>query len=171
MTDLRQAAQQALDALEHADKDDFWREQRDAITALKAALEQQQAEPSMWGSGDGYWILAEDKPARPDKELFNIPFYTAQPQRNPLTMQPIVQDKRGVFRFKRNGLVDALYEHGVKTGLSLNELHCMDFTDEDRQQFAQLIGYSVSGYGSLSYVSDEAYEAAEQAAHGIKEGT
>ena len=44
MTDLRQAAQQALDALEHADKDGFWREQRDAITALKAALEQ-QAEP------------------------------------------------------------------------------------------------------------------------------
>jgi hypothetical protein len=47
MSDLRQAAQQALEALERADKDEFWREQRDAITALKAALEQ-QAEPSQW---------------------------------------------------------------------------------------------------------------------------
>jgi hypothetical protein len=45
MTDLRQAAQQALEALERADKDDFWREQRDAITALKAALEQPEQEP------------------------------------------------------------------------------------------------------------------------------
>ena len=45
MSDLRQAAMLALDALEHADKDGFWREQRDAITALRTALEQQQAEP------------------------------------------------------------------------------------------------------------------------------
>lgn len=92
-----------------------------------------------------------------------------QPQRKPLTMQPIIKDERGVLRFKKNGLVDVLYEHGVNTGLGLNELHCMNFTDEDRQQFAQLIGYSVSGYGSLSYVTDEAYEAAEKSVHGIKE--
>jgi hypothetical protein len=83
-------------------------------------------------------------------------------------MQPLV-DVNGVTRFRKNGLVDALYEHGVKTGLSLNELHCMEFTDEDRMQFAQLIGYSLNGYGELSYVTDDAYEAAEQAAHGIKE--
>ena len=87
-------------------------------------------------------------------------------QRQPV-MQPIVQDEKGIIRFKRNGLVDALYEHGVKTGLGLNELHCMDFTEADRQQFAQLIGYSVSGYGDLSYVTVEAYEAAERAAHNI----
>jgi len=99
-----------------------------------------------------------------DKRLMEMP-----PQRKPLTMQPIIKDPRGVLRFKKNELVDALYEHGVKTGLGLNELHGMGFTDEDRQQFAQLIGYSVSGYADLSYVTDEAYEAAEQAAHGIKE--
>jgi len=45
MSDLKQAAMQALEALERADKDDFWREQRDAITALKAALEQPEQEP------------------------------------------------------------------------------------------------------------------------------
>jgi hypothetical protein len=91
----------------------------------------------------------------------------AQPTPVPLNpMQPIV-DVNGVTRFKKNGLVDALYEHGVKTGLGLNELHCMKFSDEDRMQFAQLIGYSLSGYGSLSYVSDASYDAAEEAAHGI----
>jgi hypothetical protein len=40
MNDLRTAAQQALEALEYAHKDGFWREQSNAITALKAALEQ-----------------------------------------------------------------------------------------------------------------------------------
>ena len=78
----RATVQQALLALE-----DWWGSFPDfrslhdkvAIAALRTALEQ-QAEPTMWGSGDGYWILAEDKPMRPDKELFNIPFYTAPPQ-------------------------------------------------------------------------------------------
>lgn len=31
---------------------------------------------------------------------------------------------------------------------------------DDRQHFAQLIGYSHSGYGSLSYATDRVYEAA-----------
>lgn len=56
MTDLRQAAQQALEALEGlwenggvvVWKPDCSNEPRKAITALKAALEQQQAEPSQW---------------------------------------------------------------------------------------------------------------------------
>jgi antitoxin component HigA of HigAB toxin-antitoxin module len=43
MTDLRQAAQQALEALEGADAVDT--DMQAAITALKNALEQQQAEP------------------------------------------------------------------------------------------------------------------------------
>ena len=66
----------------------------------------------------------------------------AQPAHVPLsTMQPLVE-VNGVTRFKKNGLVNALYEHGLKTGLGLNELYCMDFSDEDRMQFAQLLGYS-----------------------------
>ncbi len=86
------------------------------------------------------------------------------------TTQPLVTDGQGVLRFQKNALVDALYEHGVKTGLGLNELHRMDFSDEDRQQFAQLIGYSLSGYGTLGYVSDEAYAAAERAAMTAQKG-
>lgn len=42
----------------------------------------------------------------------------------------------------------------------MNALTQMDFTDDDREQFAQLIGYSLSGYGDLSYVSNESFEVA-----------
>ena len=32
------------------------------------------------------------------------------------------------------------------------------FSQEDQEQFAQLIGYSVSGFGDLSYVSDDTFD-------------
>lgn len=65
-------------------------------------------------------------------------------------MQPIVfVDK--VARFKKNNIVrfilDALRE---KNGIGLNELNLMPFPAEDWEQFMQLIGYSVSGYGDLN---------------------
>ena len=69
-----------------------------------------------------------------------------------------------VVRFKRNAIVDALLDHGQKTGLGLNELaagKAGTFSNEDWQQLAQLIGYSLSGYSELSYVDDDAYGAAE----------
>jgi hypothetical protein len=72
--------------------------------------------------------------------------------------QPIKLYPNGVVRFKSNELVDALFEHGCKTGLSMNELFDMNFTNEDRMQFAQLLGYSVFGYCDLSYVSEESAE-------------
>lgn len=44
----------------------------------------------------------------------------------------------------------------------MNTLARLKFPDVDRAQFAQLIGYSVSGYGELSYTElDAAYEAAQ----------
>jgi hypothetical protein len=43
----------------------------------------------------------------------------------------------------------------------MNRLAMMDFSDEDRAHFAQLIGYSLYGWADLSYVSDEAFERAE----------
>jgi hypothetical protein len=42
----------------------------------------------------------------------------------------------------------------------MNHLAEMDFSAEDREQFAQLIGYSLSGFGELDYVSDATYDAA-----------
>jgi len=142
--------------------------QCEALAGELKAIKQEQGEPVagyFYTNDNGCYIECDPKH---QGEEGVVPLYTKPQQHKPL-MQPIIKDAHGVLRFKKNGLVDALYEHGVKTGLGLNELHCMDFTVEDRQQFAQLIGYSVEGYGSLSYVTDEAYDAAAEAAHGIKE--
>ena len=65
------------------------------------------------------------------------------------TFQPVIIAKDGVARFKPNAIVDFLLRKG---GFDMNDLVRMDFTDEDRAQFAQLIGYSVCGYGELNYV-------------------
>jgi len=70
-------------------------------------------------------------------------------------IQPLANDKQGVLRFKPNKIVEFLAEG------KLNELARMDFPQEDWEQLAQLIGYSLAGYGSLSYVTDETYATAE----------
>jgi hypothetical protein len=70
-------------------------------------------------------------------------------------IHPIQQIIKG--RFVPNKIVQYLLDNG---GINMNELAIRVFDDEDRQQFAQLIGYSVSGYASLSYVSDESSSAA-----------
>jgi hypothetical protein len=72
-------------------------------------------------------------------------------------VQPLVDDD-GITRFKRNAIVCFLLDAGP---YDMNKLALMPFSDEDREQFAQLIGYSLSGFGELSYVSDETYERAE----------
>jgi hypothetical protein len=75
-------------------------------------------------------------------------------------MQPLIKDPEGVIRFRKNMIVRFLLDNGP---WDLNKLAQMPFSNEDRQQFAQLIGYSLSGYGELPYVDDEAYERAEVA--------
>ena len=76
-------------------------------------------------------------------------------------MQPIGKDSHGRLRFKANAIVDYLLEKG---GVDLNHLATVEFPQEDREQFAQLIGYSLSGFSELGYVRDETYNAAEQKA-------
>lgn len=73
-------------------------------------------------------------------------------------MQKITIDKSGTARFVENKIVRTLLDTGP---LDMNRLAMLEFSDEDREQFAQLIGYSVSGFGELSYVSDRAYNKAE----------
>jgi hypothetical protein len=72
-------------------------------------------------------------------------------------MQPLVVDRQGTVRFAENAVVRHLLDKG---SIDLNALAVEEFSDADRAQFAQLIGYSVSGYGELHYVSDESYERA-----------
>lgn len=87
-----------------------------------------------------------------------------KPRRRPRAhhpMQPVVYDgprRTGVIRFKTNAIVEYLLHNG---GINLNHLALLPFDREDREQFAQLIGYSVSGYGELSYVSRKSVIAAD----------
>lgn len=80
-------------------------------------------------------------------------------------MQPIIRDHNKVIRFKSNAIVEALLEHAHKgKKLDLNDIAWMEFSQDDRCQFAQLIGYSLDGYHELSYVSDNHAKAASEAA-------
>ena len=72
-------------------------------------------------------------------------------------IQPLEKDCHGTLRFKGNAIVQYLKDNG---GIDMNKLACLPFPNEDRQQFAQLIGYSLGGYSELSYVDDDAYGAA-----------
>jgi len=65
-------------------------------------------------------------------------------------IQPLVVDGHGVIRFKENKIVSWLLDN-LNGGM--NTIAEMDFTDEDREQFAQLVGYSHSGAGDLGYMS------------------
>lgn len=74
-------------------------------------------------------------------------------------IQPLVKDEDGIVRFKKNTIVKMLL---AVSPIDLNRIAIMDFPNEDREQFAQLIGYSLSGFEELSYVSDETYAKAEE---------
>lgn len=73
-------------------------------------------------------------------------------------IQRITIDKHGKPRFVENPIVRYILDNG---GIGLNNIARQGFDPEDRQQFAQLIGYSLGGYSELSYVTDEALNAAE----------
>lgn len=78
-----------------------------------------------------------------------------------MPLQPL---KEG--RFVSNRIVEKLLEVAP---IGLNDIAIMDFTQQERVQFAQLIGYSLSGFSSLSYVDDETFGAAERVTIGIDE--
>lgn len=86
----------------------------------------------------------------------------------PNPIQPIFLDRHGVMRFKDNKIVRYLLDYASARGCSLNELACMEFSDDDRRQLAQLIGYSVGGFSDLSYVSDAFYEQVDKAVEEFK---
>ena len=75
-----------------------------------------------------------------------------------LPIQPIVADAIGTIRFRPNRLVEHLLQDGP---FDMNHLAVWSQThgipDEEQAQFAQLIGYSVSGFADLSYVDDNLY--------------
>jgi hypothetical protein len=66
-------------------------------------------------------------------------------------IQPLEIDSGGVLRFKRNAIVDHVLDAAKRGGVDLNSIACGNFSQDDRNQFAQLIGYSVCGFAELSY--------------------
>lgn len=84
-------------------------------------------------------------------------------------VQPIRLDKDGVARFKKNDLIIWLV---ANSGIDLNTIAKQGFSKSDQRQFAQLIGYSVSAYGELSYAaghsSVEIADAAAAALLGVR---
>lgn len=74
-------------------------------------------------------------------------------------VQPLDLDEHGTLRFKANAIIRFLLDTGP---FDMNKIALMPFSQEDREQFAQLIGYSLSGFGELSYVSDETYDRAHK---------
>jgi hypothetical protein len=87
---------------------------------------------------------------------------------NRLPIQPIITDEDGTPRFRQNKVVRYLLDHG---GLSMDALYdALPGCEEDWEQFAQLIGYTVSGFGDLDYARPETYEAASlMAREGLSE--
>lgn len=92
-----------------------------------------------------------------------------------LPMQPVVLAADGCVRFRENRIVTMLLErsseHGREYGYTLNDV-AMDaangrYTADEQMQLAQLIGYSVSGYGDLSYASRESVAKADAAAEAL----
>lgn len=81
-------------------------------------------------------------------------------------MQPIEVADDGVVRFRPNRIVRYLLDAGQ---FDMNHLAKIGhlFTREEHEHFAQLIGYSVSGFGELSYVSDEKFAEADEIAKGL----
>ena len=74
-----------------------------------------------------------------------------------LPMKPIAFAPDNVIRFVPNRLVRYLLDRATTVGTdNMNTLAMLDgITDEERSQFAQLIGYSVSGWGDLSYADQK----------------
>lgn len=85
----------------------------------------------------------------------------------PHPMQSIVLDDSGTPRFRANKIVRFLIDWASSRGIDMNALAVMPFDADDRTQFAQLIGYSVSGFGDLSYADPTAVAHADQIAHDL----
>lgn len=85
-------------------------------------------------------------------------------------IQPLAFDAHGVIRFTENKIVRNLLDRARDKGImDLNSIACEPYSQEDRQQFAQLIGYSLSGYGELSYVDDASFAVASEMAEAGKD--
>lgn len=77
--------------------------------------------------------------------------------------QPVIVSPSDVPRFRENALVRYLLSVAQDKGLGLSHMASLpNIPQEDWDQLAQLLGYSIEGYAELSYALhvEEAYAAA-----------
>lgn len=67
--------------------------------------------------------------------------------------QPTYIADGGIQRFKPNAMVQFILLNTPR--FDLNKLAELPFSDEDRQQLMQLLGYSVSGYRELDFTASD----------------
>ncbi len=80
-------------------------------------------------------------------------------------MQPIYFDERGTARFRANKIVQWMVARGAAgKSFDLNtiviELGGLDI--EEHEQFNQLLGYSVSGYGDIAGMRSDTVAVADE---------
>lgn len=107
----------------------------------------------------GVWGIRLREPARDAETPEPEPAY-----RHP--MQPLYLDVHGVVRFRPNKIVRALLEQGR---FDMNEVARMSPDPVDHMQLAQIIGYSVSGFGDLSYADPAVVAQADRLAAALLE--
>lgn len=93
----------------------------------------------------------------------------ARTPRKPVHMQPIVKASDGVIRFQANRLVEHfvnMASEGKKFDLNDAAIlaHQEGISRAEQMQLAQLIGYSVSGFGDLSYADRDTIRRADRKA-------
>lgn len=78
-------------------------------------------------------------------------------------MQPIALDDRGVARFQRNKVVCTLVEEARKRGFDLNDLLVKAYGEPkgDWEQFNQMLGLSVCGFGDCNKTRRRTFERAQ----------
>lgn len=92
-------------------------------------------------------------------------------QRAEYPMQPIALDEHGTVRFEGSPIIS--YLASEVTDLNHLAIWCAQnqIGQKYQEQLAQLIGYSVSGYGTLSYVSDRSFDRASAVADSLQHGS
>ena len=78
-------------------------------------------------------------------------------------MQPLVMED-GIVRFKRNAIIDRLVfrEQTISLNKIAQWISSGAVSAEDAEQFWQLLGYSVSAYGTMSFVRPETVAKADK---------
>ena len=132
MTDLRKAAQQALEALKSCSGVPHWPALQPTIGALHAALAQQDEpvepvrEPVAWIHTDldkprvKFLEWSEDEPGYRGRWI-KTPLYLAPPQRQPQTLDEALQQPRALAQ---------AYENGYKAGEAHERERCLRLIDD-----------------------------------------